>query len=517
MQSREPVSATSASRAWLLELAWTLPFLILYWLDIAHHVLWRDEINAWGIVVNSATLTTLARYVHYEAHPWLWYVVLWVPSRITAAPVAMKWVEACIGTAIYLLIGLKSPFTRTEKSLIFLGYFIAFEYTVMSRMYGIMLLMALLYAWRRVEKPNGVIGLAVILGLMASTDMSGVLLSGALLLEYVSTRWYDRDRGSAADASATRQIAAALVYCGLLALSIYSLLPAADISWRPAGGKLFSEAGSLKHITRCVVNLTAAPWWPISRYFPHKFWETDARVFHNLQFLAPLILLAYWHTFRRQRGALLLLGLTLGFGVLFADFVYVGHVRHWGITVLAFLVALWMLRAKLNRTAPSRATPRLPYSAYALLGLSALAGVLATASSWARPFSQSANVAAWLRANHLADAALVGNEDVSFSAVAEQLQRPVYFMECACVDRIKLFSHGREMLLDGELPGKLVEAQRNLKTNELILLADRPLERSDTQGLTEHALRAAPLAIFSGAEAELENFYIYRITASGTE
>ncbi len=517
LRPREQAGGGEASRAglrWPIELAWTLPFLILYWVNIAHHYLWRDELNAWTIAVVSPTLSALFRLVHYEAHPWLWYVVLWLPSRITTAPVAMKWVEACIGTAIYLVIGLKSPFTRLEKVLIFLGYFVVFEYTVMSRMYGIMLLCALLYAWRRMEKPQGVVGIAAILSVMANSDMTGVLLSGALLLAYAHECWTWREQWTELGLTRARIAAALLLYLGAVAISIHSLMPAPDISWQ-SSGRLFSEAFRPVHIARAVVDVVAAPWWPISGEFPTRFWDTDVRTQRGLEVLMPLVLFAYWHCFRRRRNALLLMALALGCAIFFADAVYLGRVRHWGITLTAFLVAIWSMRAQLNALPVKGRASRLPASAYALLGLSAIAGGAAIFSSWTHPFSQSGNVAKWLQDNHLADAALVGNPDVSFASVAEQLQRPVYFLECACTDRFKLFSRDRETFLEQELADRLALAQKNLKTDTLIYVCYRPLmTQFDLPRFARRSLTVTPMASFPGADASLESFYIYRVTKS---
>ena len=56
---------------WLANLLLTLPFLILYWVDLAHHTLFFDELNAWAIAAASPTLPKLFHLVHYEGHPWL--------------------------------------------------------------------------------------------------------------------------------------------------------------------------------------------------------------------------------------------------------------------------------------------------------------------------------------------------------------------------------------------------------------------------------------------------------------
>lgn len=96
-------------------LAVVLPFLLLYWTSIAHHTMFFDEVNAWAISAASPTLSKLFYYVHFEGHPWLWYFILWFPSRLTHDPVAMKWVEAVFGTGILLIIGFLSPFTLSSE------------------------------------------------------------------------------------------------------------------------------------------------------------------------------------------------------------------------------------------------------------------------------------------------------------------------------------------------------------------------------------------------------------------
>jgi hypothetical protein len=42
----------------------TLPFLLLYWTDLAHHTLFFDELNAWAIAAASPTLPALFHLIH---------------------------------------------------------------------------------------------------------------------------------------------------------------------------------------------------------------------------------------------------------------------------------------------------------------------------------------------------------------------------------------------------------------------------------------------------------------------
>jgi hypothetical protein len=502
--------AGTKSREWLVNLGLTVPFLLLYWADLAHHTLFFDEVNAWAIAAASPTLDTLFRYVHFEGHPWLWYFLLWFPSRFTHDPLGMRWVVAPIGTAIYLAIGLLSPFTRLQKVLVFLSYFVIFEYTVMNRMYGPMFLLALLYVWRRTRKPDQLALNAALLGLMANTDMTGVLLSGALLLEYAYDRFQAYRVTGWGTQAKRRSIAAAVIYAAMLLFSIHSVLPSPEMSWQ-SSGHIGSSALSPRYMIRVVTNMIAAPWWPISPKFPRRFWETDYKTQHKLLLLAPIVLFAYWKVLRRDKNLLLLMGLTLLFGILFADIVYVGRVRHWGIAFISFLIALWMQQVKRKQAGDKNAASWSAW-AYMLMGLSALSGIAATASSWTHPFSQARATAAWLKKNEPQNVALVGEPDVSFASLAEELERPVYFLECGCVDTFKLFSRHREDFPESQMPQRLVAAENNLKNQPLIFVFYRPLRPKEVQALAQESLNLEPVAQFTGADSLLESYYLYRIT-----
>src|ERR1700739_2024372 len=62
-------------RSWrdiLLLAGWTL----LVGLQIARHVMWRDEVRALTIALNGDDLIAMLRGLHGEGHPALWYLLL---------------------------------------------------------------------------------------------------------------------------------------------------------------------------------------------------------------------------------------------------------------------------------------------------------------------------------------------------------------------------------------------------------------------------------------------------------
>jgi hypothetical protein len=485
------------------DLLFTLPFIALFLVQLAHHNLWRDELNAFGIVLASPTPSSLFRHIHYEGHPWLWYAVLWVVSRFTASPLSMKIVEAFIGTAIYFLIGIGSPFSRGEKLLLFLCYFISFEYTVLSRMYSLVLLFLLIYLRSRVLHPERFIRNAVILGLIASADLMGLMLSVALLLEYVVAT------GASPELRLTtarkRIVYGVLVYVGLAALSIWSMKPAPDISWRTTG-HLFRYAKDGQHFLDTLYKYVVLPYFPIRLPTSGYFWNPIAGKFRII-FLAlvPLVLASYFLIFRGYRSLLVLLGSTLIMSVAFGQLIYDGFMRHFGVTFLAFFAACWLLRARL---------PRLPRLAYALLGLTAIAGIMAGADAWRRPFSNAEPAANWLRANHLDAAFIAGTPDTSLAGIAELLRRPVYMLDCNCSDSFNLFSNRRDQFEISQIPDRLLLASNSLNGSSFLFMGVVPLSTDQQSEINRRGLLAMPLTSFTGAEADQqENFYIYRISS----
>jgi hypothetical protein len=154
--SRNPFALASWFVNARVDLLLVFPFILFFFVQLAHHQMWRDETNAWALAAESRTLGDLTYFARNEAHPFLWYVLLWIVSRATASLIALKFVAAVVGTSNYLVLGLFSPFSRLEKLLLYCSYYISFEYEVLARMYGVMLLLVLLYLRSRTSRPLNV-------------------------------------------------------------------------------------------------------------------------------------------------------------------------------------------------------------------------------------------------------------------------------------------------------------------------------------------------------------------------
>lgn len=463
-------------------------------------MLWRDELNAFAITWASPTFSSLVQHIHYEGHPWLWYVLLWLISRVTESVLALKLLQAVIATAILLLVAFRSPFRTWEKALILAGYFFVFEYTVVIRMYGVLLLLLLLYLGERARRPQNPVLAATLLGLMASTDSLGIILSIALVLEYAFALRLHR----LPESRPRRLPLAAAVYAFLAGLAVWSARPAHDISWRTTG-KTFAHARSLSHLYMAFLHYTVLPFFPVKSPRSGFFWNPEFPR-GGPAYAVPMLLIVgmLYFSFRRYPSLLALLGVTILAGTALGHLIYPGSERHFGVVFLAFLSALWIVRA---------ATPaeRLPYPVNLLLGISAVSSLWAVAGSFHRPFSYNKAAASWILDNHLDHMPLVGEEDTSVVGVAEYMHRPIYMIECACVDRFLLFAARRDRYTNADAPQRILEAERFYQDQPLLFVIVHPMHVDEQAALEQEGFRIQPLAQFSGAEEIAENFYFYRL------
>lgn len=478
--------------------ALTAPFLVLFVVQLVHHQMWRDEVNAFALARASTNLRTLFHYIHYEGHPWLWYVLLWLVSKVTTKVVGMKVFQGFIGTGIYLMIGVASPFRRWEKLLLFSGYFVVFEYTVISRMYGMQLLLALVYIWLRARKPKALTAQATLLGLMACCDLSGMALSAGLLAERL---WSLRETPLPKRSG----IAAAATYTLLVLSSVLSLLPARDIN-HVTTALTFQHLDDLDRLGAALVNYLATPYLATVTGVPGHFWGGNMAVSPgSFGAMVAVVLAVYGLTFRRHKGILLLLATTAVLMIAVGYLVYPGSVRHFGVTFVAFVCGLWLVRA---------AGEKIAWPAYVLLALTTVAGIHATIGSWQRPFSQAGATAAWLKANHLENTLIAGVPTAATIGVTEQLGVPLYQLECATPGQMATFykftneceAYKPEMLAD-----RLSSACDFAASCRLTLLREQALPPEQIKALQLRRFIIATVAESSGAEAGREDFYVYSV------
>jgi hypothetical protein len=96
--------------------------------------------------------------------------------------------------------------------------------------------------------------------------------------------------------------------------------------------------------------------------------------------------------------------------------------------------------------------------------------------------------------------------------VAEFLHRPIYQIECSCVDTYMLFSSRRDNFTKADAPQRILQAAHFYHDAPLLFVRAYPMKPDEENGLKSEGFRIEPLASFKEAEEIAENFYLYRLT-----
>jgi hypothetical protein len=98
--------------------------------------------QSWAIARSSTSLTNLWHNRAYEGHPPLWHLILFGLTRFTTDVRAMQVITWAVAATTAALLLFRSPWHRVVRVALCFGYFIAFEYGVLSRSYSLTLLLA---------------------------------------------------------------------------------------------------------------------------------------------------------------------------------------------------------------------------------------------------------------------------------------------------------------------------------------------------------------------------------------
>lgn len=496
-------------------LAWGILFLLLLAVNVVRtlrHAMWRDELQSFQVGTGSRSLPDLLRHFKYEAHGGLWEFLVWLVTHFTSDPFWMQVLHAGLATALWIIVYRWSPFSRAEKFLLLLSYFLFFEYFLVSRDYVLVALLGFGFVATRQYRSQHIVTAWLLLGLLANVVLYSAIWSMAMAAVFA----IEQDRRGPAFYAGT------LIYLACLAFGIATMVPAADFA--PWGGDVRFEPVRLDHalVVPFGAFMPINPEWIVSATkffqgagsFVPNIWNPNPYSYasfmqinadHPLRlliaFAAPL---AVCWLIVRDRLRVLEFAITyLGIVAFATLWDFPGSSRHHGIVFLALIAGAWRVRTGTSGHGWSDGTLR------AILVVSALGGVL-TLASGSRPFSQSRDAAQWLQQNNLADAYLIGSRDAQVSSVAGYLAKPVYYLECQCIGTFIVWNRTRQSPLSAEqFRIRLLRAVDLAAGRQPILISNGELSLND---LAEAPVSVTLLKSFDGPTETDERYWIYRVT-----
>lgn len=413
------------------ELQYTLILTAIYfavgWIGMLHHEIWFDEAQAWLIARDSRTFFDLLQNLQYEGHPLLWHLLLFIITKFTSDPFWMQVVHLFLATATVFIFLKNAPFRWTFKILFIFGYFMLFEYSILSRNYmlGVLFLFwACSYYTQRKEK-----FIAISLLLAAAVNVHLFFAVPALLL-FVLLAYEQFSKGNFFPKSSF--ILGNLILLTGFLFFVYQLIPPVD--------SLFFHKGipvSLYERLSQSSSFLVKGILPLPDFSLEHFWNTNllinlskpiALLFTLILFVLPCFL------FYKKLRILAFVYLSF-FGLFILSYLtQISATRHCGVAFIVLIVGLWLneqtesqennLQKIIGRYQLHRLKNPILYF---ILIVQAVAGIHVYAADLQQPFSTSKDLAGYLKSNklHQKEIVVISFEGIPLSAL---LQKKVCFL-----------------------------------------------------------------------------------------
>lgn len=426
--------------------------------NVSSHILWRDEIRIWQFATAASTFAEMHTFMRFEGTPCLWYGALWLVSRVTSNPLGMQLFHVLIATCTVFLFTWRAPFSRTVKLLFPLGYFPLFEYAVISRNYGIALLLVLCAAAIIGSPRRSPVALGCVFFLLTQASIWGVGIAGVLFLSAVLEWMVFQSREQRMSWPSVIALGGVIVIGGALCY----------LSSRPGPGPTlvgfwrddFSFGTRLANTIGCVWKA----WVPLP--MPKRAYWNSNILDHLLvvRCTASCVLIATSIFLFLRRPAALVPLVVGSAGLLhFTLFHFLGSVRHDGLIFVLLLAAFWIGATATRISIPWPRVARLTTTLEAyggpllvlLLAVQAVAGIGSAVADHFLPFSAGKEVGEFVRRELPADAVLVGYEDYTAMTLGYYAGRPIYSVQVKSQgpfftqdERLRIIG-GAELLVDG--------------------------------------------------------------------
>ncbi|WP_266368675.1 hypothetical protein [Tellurirhabdus rosea] len=440
------------------------------------HEMWRDELQAWLIALQSRSLSELFSNTAYEGHPKLWFILLWLLAKISASPFMVQVLNYGVTLASAWIICFRSPFRIYEKALLIFGYFFLFEYGLIARNYQIASFLFLLIALRWKDLPGSAGWIGVLLALLIHCN-AFAMLAGFGITAALLRRKFLQDRLFFLRPKALLPFV--LIGTSFL-LFVISVKPPADSSYIPGW---FVELNAQRILA--VVTRTNLAFFPIPS-FTHAFWDTYW--ISNLQLrrlLAIAVAGGIFYMFRKKRELLLMMAVSLVMVYLFGYVKSPGAMRHNGNLFLVFIVCCWIYFQEEHRTPPTR------WPFWLLLLGNFVSGLYAASMDYRYPFSSARQTADYLRAAHVNHYAVginyflipvAGYLEKPGLSLNSQLERPFILW------RTSEYSDNVKNLSDSVLVERFM-TYRQRYPDAVLLMHHFPLKQSSFGGQNNPVLR----------------------------
>ena len=488
-------------------------FFFISLLLIRNHEMWRDEIQAWLLVRDSTNLISLTENLKYEGSTGLWHYLLYPLTRIFRNPYSMQLIHIFISTISIFVIFNWSPFNRLQKILLSFSYFLFYEYSVISRNYGLSALLIFIFCALFKDRNKNKIKLSLILFLLSHTSFFGLIMAFCLFITLIIEEFFNNFINNQSFIILFKKSNAISFFISLSGFitSLIQLSP-------PKDSPLVNTEVIVPSLSKliAVFQSLVKSYIPIP-YLELSFWGTSfardsilLKIIITITFIS--IVWIFFSYFKKKPSIIFLYLSSSTILISFFLFKYIGLIRHHGFLFLTLLSCLWIytycsdFNKKAHKKNEARLIKKTNITTTFLFSLQALAGVIAASYDYVFPFSSAKETAIFIKKNNLSRSEIIGYKDFTASAVLGHLEdkKSFYYVQSESYGSFISWDDKREKKVNYEI---LLKESKKLysKGNGVILVLNNSLK---DLGYPEYYFKK----IFTSKDSIVkdEKFHVYR-------
>ena len=167
---------------WIVLVLFSASFIVVSFF----HEPWYDEAQAWLIAKDASLKEILFIVPHYEGHPPLWHLILAIPAKLDVPfEIGLKSIGAMISVSSAAVLLFFSKLPRLLRVCIPFSYFFFYQYGIITRPYGLMMLVLLIIGMNMPERNKHPWRMTALLVLLCLCSAYGIVLSGGIAICFV--------------------------------------------------------------------------------------------------------------------------------------------------------------------------------------------------------------------------------------------------------------------------------------------------------------------------------------------
>lgn len=498
-----------------LGLTFLYTLIVLY--GALHHEMWRDEIQAWLIARDSASILELLKNLKYEGHPGLWHLMLFFISRVSADPFMMQVLHLAIASLCVFLFVRYSPFGLAIKLLFPFGVLPLYHYSVLSRNYSMGMLFSFavcaLYG-KRFEKFPLIVFFLI---LLANSNIFAFMLSGSFMLIFVcehfaNSRKFTRGKlNGEVSGSESRRYAdfypCVLAYGIFCVAEIICLIPPTDSAFAVGWDTKLNSIHLASVFSRILAAYIPVFFAPV--FFSSALLKVASALLGLSLFIFFLALL------RRSTYSLIFLFSSTASTMLFMYLKYLGYFRHHVNLFVALLVSLWI--ASMGASKPSlRAKTAAGLILLFIFFTHVIVGVYAYSLDIRNDYSMAKEVSLYVKKEGLEALPVIGSPDYAASSLAGYMRKNIYYPELRREGSFVVWNRERELSFDWRWKEKgvldIAVDRTRLDARDELLIINFPLDLNADYVRTQKDVKIVFLRNFTGSIMVDESYWIYKIS-----